>query len=1446
MNSIRKTFIAIITLLFILGLCFSFINEVYAATGLEQGEPKVFEGNDNPPGAESVGKIRDVVVTITRIISATIALVTILVLGAPEKGHGGLAAHDGVIGDAVGGQPAQKQSCQSGDGGPVQLVPGDEVTEEGQIVAGEEGILHRLHAPGQLAATGGALQGDDAGGASAGRQVIDEIGQQEGDELAATSCLPGQRRAVLSQSPVPALIRLQVFRQGLHGPSGGFPAEVGIGLSGSGQLPHVAENALVVRCRVAPQPGVGGEETGKGGGGSVQREPPEGTAEEGLHVLPAPDGGGQEAGLLLRELRTGKQSAVRAAQQTEAGGGPRREAGTGGVLGMAAHDHAVGPAAPDGAAVRGGPGGVGDEDGLGLDAQAGAVGGEGDLPRHLHGESALDRRHPQCHPLRGVPDHQNMALLLRQGKLPQHKTQGGGGALGAAVRQEGVDILQADGTAGDGLGHGGKGLGQGIAAIVRVRQSPGGPHVRADPLIGIAAGDAQQALLDEDAAEAAAAGHGEVRTAGSAELVGEEIGPLVHEIVFIGIEQAHAHLVGAVLDGGPLQDELAPALTAQPVQQAPADVGYAEAVGGDLPSAGVQVDPRSPAGIYQLFQHGSAPFRLSGGDDMILGEEPHQGIQDPMGTDVPEDLVLGGLDAETGYAEEAYGLEVALHHPDEFLAVVLRALTAVLDEPGADLPVHGQAVGLQEAAGPQVGALPGHRGVAELIEEQVQLGEDHRHGGGDGLVHVHAGVFADEVGDGGHHVGAVVELEGAVRVRLMAGAQDRLRRQTLAETGDGQGVDQQDELLGAVDVADDPLLGVLLILAGAVEDGQGGGGPVVLPDAPELGDHHGVAGRGADGHLVAQDEIQVVPEGGPGDVVHMLDVQRGGVILPVAGAQLLDHHGQVVGLAGAGGAQDAEAQVVPVLLDVGGEGLTADVGRAAVLSEGAQDRQGPAAAGGILAVGDGPPQIEGTQSQLVGVAGAAAALAAEGEPLQLSDAVGTDQIRFHGSLAPFGHVGGQEEGELRVGLGDHVPQQGLDAPGGVGGAGDIAVSHGADGIEVDRLEVAQGVEDLVELVAAQELPAHLVPDLAHGGWILPGTPGRDRPAHGLGTQLGVDLRLIGLGDEHIDGDGIFAARPQHAQVDEVVDEAHHHVLGPVAAVAVGEHAVLLPPRPQRAAAEGVQQDQDGVAVAQLELLLVAGAGVDAEPLAGDIVEGQDPAGASCHGHQQGIHLRVEVRGLGAGLGARVPALQLVENGLVVLGDLQAETVALCDLPPEQVGGGGQEHGFARVAAADELEDHGTGVGGDHFRLAARHRAVGLKTAAPGEEGGGQLGAAEAAVVPDAVGVGHQMPVQETALGIAAAESRHPVGALVDRTVGPDMVDAQKETVRQTGDEQDDARHHGDGEDDEQQDEKDIEADEETEDRQADDAGEVIDPGEHLHGGPDDIVEIRLQRDGVPV
>ena len=77
---------------------------------------------------------------------------------------------------------------------------------------------------------------------------------------------------------------------------------------------------------------------------------------------------------------------------------------------------------------------------------------------------------------------------------------------------------------------------------------------------------------------------------------------------------------------------------------------------------------------------------------MILGEEPHQGIQDPVGTDVPEDLVLGGLDAETGYAEEAYGLEVALHHPDEFLAVVLRALTAVLDEPGADLPPRSSLV----------------------------------------------------------------------------------------------------------------------------------------------------------------------------------------------------------------------------------------------------------------------------------------------------------------------------------------------------------------------------------------------------------------------------------------------------------------------------------------------------------------------------------------------------------------------------------------------------------------------------------------------------------------------------------------------------------------------------------------------------------------------------------
>lgn len=82
MNNIRKTFTVVITLLFVLGLCFSLINNnVYAATGLEQGEPTVFEENDNPPGAESVGKIRDVVVTITRIISATIALVTILVLG---------------------------------------------------------------------------------------------------------------------------------------------------------------------------------------------------------------------------------------------------------------------------------------------------------------------------------------------------------------------------------------------------------------------------------------------------------------------------------------------------------------------------------------------------------------------------------------------------------------------------------------------------------------------------------------------------------------------------------------------------------------------------------------------------------------------------------------------------------------------------------------------------------------------------------------------------------------------------------------------------------------------------------------------------------------------------------------------------------------------------------------------------------------------------------------------------------------------------------------------------------------------------------------------------------------------------------------------------------------------------------------------------------------------
>ncbi|MCR5185693.1 MAG: hypothetical protein K6D97_01060 [Clostridia bacterium] len=82
MDIVRKTLICIIAFILVAAFCFSFINNyAYAATGLSQGEPSAFEGKDDPPGAESVKKIRDVVVTITRIISATIALVTILVLG---------------------------------------------------------------------------------------------------------------------------------------------------------------------------------------------------------------------------------------------------------------------------------------------------------------------------------------------------------------------------------------------------------------------------------------------------------------------------------------------------------------------------------------------------------------------------------------------------------------------------------------------------------------------------------------------------------------------------------------------------------------------------------------------------------------------------------------------------------------------------------------------------------------------------------------------------------------------------------------------------------------------------------------------------------------------------------------------------------------------------------------------------------------------------------------------------------------------------------------------------------------------------------------------------------------------------------------------------------------------------------------------------------------------
>lgn len=82
MNNIRKMLIFSITVVLVMSFYFSVVNGyVYAATGLSQGEPKKFDGNDNPPGADAIGKIRDTVVTVTRIISSTIALVMILVLG---------------------------------------------------------------------------------------------------------------------------------------------------------------------------------------------------------------------------------------------------------------------------------------------------------------------------------------------------------------------------------------------------------------------------------------------------------------------------------------------------------------------------------------------------------------------------------------------------------------------------------------------------------------------------------------------------------------------------------------------------------------------------------------------------------------------------------------------------------------------------------------------------------------------------------------------------------------------------------------------------------------------------------------------------------------------------------------------------------------------------------------------------------------------------------------------------------------------------------------------------------------------------------------------------------------------------------------------------------------------------------------------------------------------
>ena len=81
MKNVRKFLVSLMIIMTIFTLVIGFIGEYsYATTGLERSEGEEFE-NDNPPGGESVGKIRDVVVTIARVISAAIAIIMLMVLG---------------------------------------------------------------------------------------------------------------------------------------------------------------------------------------------------------------------------------------------------------------------------------------------------------------------------------------------------------------------------------------------------------------------------------------------------------------------------------------------------------------------------------------------------------------------------------------------------------------------------------------------------------------------------------------------------------------------------------------------------------------------------------------------------------------------------------------------------------------------------------------------------------------------------------------------------------------------------------------------------------------------------------------------------------------------------------------------------------------------------------------------------------------------------------------------------------------------------------------------------------------------------------------------------------------------------------------------------------------------------------------------------------------------